>query len=304
MGDVSWPTRISPELHKRAAKQFKDRLDSMCLLDDYYFTPFMQGNSECMDILLQTVIGREDIHANKVVTQRQVNNFNGKRGVRFDAQSEDENGTIYKVEVENSPRGNMELRLRFYAAMTDKDLLAKGDEFENLPAVYQIVFMRKDVAGKGEPISCVRRCIIESENEVGDSPEIFNDKEVILYVDTSYKNENTKIGQLIHDMTTPNSERKYIQAFQNAVDNIVRTEEGRENMANMIIDLARDDVDLGHLLSETERMENRAEGRAEGRAEAYQILLDSGVIKYKDLERALKKMKMTIPTLRTSDEGR
>ena len=279
--DEDLQQRLNPDLRRKASRHFRERLDSMSLMDDYFFTPFMQDNSECMDILLQTVIGREDIHADRVVTQRQVNNFNGKRGVRFDAQSRDEDGTIYKVEVENSPRGNMELRLRFYAAMTDKDLLEKGQNFDELPAVYQIVFMRRDVAGKGEPISCVRRCIIESEKEISDSPKIFNDKEVILYVDVSYKNDNTRIGKLIHDMTTPNSERKYIKAFQDAVDNIIRTEEGRESMAESIIDLASDDVDLGHLLSESERLESRAEGRAEGRAETYQALLDAGILKYK-----------------------
>ena len=123
-------------------------------------------------------------------------------------------------------------------------------------------------------------------------------------MDVSYKNDNTRIGKLIHDMTTPNSERKYIKAFQDAVDNIIRTEEGRESMAESIIDLASDDVDLGHLLSESERLESRAEGRAEGRAETYQALLDAGILKYKDLEKFSKKANIALPKLRIPDRSR
>ena len=88
------------------------------------------------------------------------------------------------------------------------------------------------------------------------------------------------------------------------MERILLTEEGREGMAGNMVSMAYEDMDLDHMLTDSERAESEARGEARGEARAFQMLLDNGVIKYQDLEKLSRKTKINLRCIRNPNRGR
>ena len=108
------------ELRIQASRIIAQKLGSFVLMQDYYFTAFMQDNAACLQVMLRAFTGYEDIEVTKVTVQHVIKNGSEGRGVRYDCRVETKRHGIYNMEVENNPDGSLELRLRYYAAMLDK----------------------------------------------------------------------------------------------------------------------------------------------------------------------------------------
>ena len=219
---------------QRVAEHIAPKLGAFSLMNDYFFTAFMQGNCPCMQIALRAFTQDNTIEVTRVTTQHVMTNNADGRGVRLDSFVETKSGTVYNLEVENRPGNALELRLRYYAEMLDKENLKKGEHFSKLPPIVNIVIMPKDMRGQNEPLYFIRRVYVKSMTEIGDNPQFFDDKAAFIYVNATYKNYETFVGKVIHDFVTPAEESKFIEEFGKFMDIFIRTEEGRKNMAGVM----------------------------------------------------------------------
>lgn len=209
-----------------------------------------------------------------------------------------------KKKTQKKPDGSLELRLRYYAAMLDKENLKKSDDYKNLPPITVIVISPKDVGGKGEELTFVGRVYMESATSVGDKPRRFEDKELFIFVNAAYKNTDTPVGKIIHDLTTINSAPKLVEEFAEAVDRYVKTEEGRKEMSGKLAERSIEVDDWSHyLLSDVERQaavnEGKAVGKAEGKAEGLKMLaerlLANGSLDRSVLEKTFTQLGVPMP---------
>ena len=167
-------------IKEEAARIIASRLGDLTLMSDYMFTAFMQDNNACMQVLLRAFTGDNSVIVTKVTTQYVVKNDADGRGVRFDSRVETADGTLCNLEVENRPDGSLELRLRYYATMLDKENLKKGTKFKEMPPVINIIIMPKDIRGLNKPLYYVRRVFVESLTKIGDEPAFFEGRIVKL----------------------------------------------------------------------------------------------------------------------------
>ena len=124
------------------------------------------------------------------------------RSVRLDILAKDEDGCLLNIEVQNSNEGASPERARYNASSIDVHLLLKGEDVTNLPTVYVILITRNDVLGKNKPLYTIERTIKEDNNSS------FNDRQHIIYVNSKIQDE-TELGKLMHDFSTPNADEMY-----------------------------------------------------------------------------------------------
>ena len=274
-------------IKKEATRIIASRLGSLTLMSDYMFTAFMQNNNACMQVVLRAFTDDDSIIVTKVMTQYVVKNDAEGRGVRFDSLVETADGTLYNLEVENRPDGSLELRLRYYAVMLDKENLKKGDKFRDMPPVVNIVIMPKDIRGLNKPLYFVRRVFVESLKKIGEKPASFEDKTAFIYVNATYRNTDTLVGKVIHDLTTPGNTAKLVKEIAVSMEKFISTEEGRKEMSATIAEYGLKAGNLEHLLSDTELTQAREYGRAQGwqdgQTEILQQLADMGILSRENL---------------------
>lgn len=304
--------RISiAQLQREITAIVAKRFDSLSLMSDYYFTAFMQENIPCMQVMLRVFTDSKDLEVTGVHAQHVVKNGDTGRGVRYDCLVHTKEHGDYDIEIENWPNGALELRMRYYAVMLDKENLKKGEKYNNLPPITIIVISPEDIAGKGEAITYVGRVYMKSATEVGESPQRFDDKELFMFVNAGYQDTSTPVGKIIHDLTVANSKPKMVKEFQDAMDRYMSTEEGRMEMSGKLARYSVEAKDWEHLLSEGElkaakdeaiaegRAEGHAEGRAEGKLDGIKLLaenlLANGALDRTTLAKTFRQMGMPMP---------
>ena len=238
------------EVKKLYAEVIEKSLTEKTLMDDYFFTAFMQNNHACMQIALRAFTQNDSIEVTNVKVQHVVKNGIAGHGVRYDSLVETKDGTVYEMEVENRPDKSLGLRLRYYGAMFNKEHLKKNEGYATLPPFVNIVVMPKDARGQDKPLYFVRRTFVKSQNEVGDDRAFFEDGEMIVLVNALYKNVDSYVGKVIHDFTTPSGEPKLIDEFERSMEVFLRTEEGRRKMTADIIRNTADAEELKNIIED------------------------------------------------------
>ena len=150
----------------------------------------MDDNIECMQLILQIILQRDDFIVKNVVTQRTAHNLYG-RGVRFDVLAVDSTGKLYEIEIQRDDDEAIPQRARYNSSLLDSREVAKGTDFDQLPETWVIFITENDTFAKKLPLYHVERYIAELKLE-------FNDNAHILYVNSAYQ-DDTALGRLMHD---------------------------------------------------------------------------------------------------------
>lgn len=204
------------------------RLRGFRLFDDDFLTKCFEGNTDCIELILQIILEKPDLKVLDVRTQVFVENLL-YRSVRFDILATDSTGAKLNVEVQRSDKGAGRKRARYNSSMMDINLLQKSEDFEALPETWVIFITENDVIGKGLPLYPIERCFLETG-------EKFEDGSHILYVNGAYRG-NTPIGKLMHDFSCTNAASMHYGALADKVRFFKESKEGIEIMCRAMEDM-------------------------------------------------------------------
>ena len=279
---------ILKELQKKAVRigeqifnqrqYIKDRLPYCTLMNDWFFTYFMRGQTKCAEELIRTLFKNKTLKVSNITVQDPVNNP-GAHGVRFDLIVTTTNNEVINIEVEKNKSRASELRLRFYSSSLDVGLLAKGHKYEELPPIYNVIITAKDFKEQNKPIYYVKRCWVESATKIGDNPELFDDNQTIMYVNGEYRNyeKEPELSALLHDFSCSKIEDMQNEVFKERMRYVKNAQEGLDEMADALeVVLKRNPNFLEELFSETEREKNIAIGEERGEKRGIKKGLEQG----------------------------
>ena len=216
-------------------EQDEQRLRGLRLLDDDFMKMVFDDNKEATELLLNVFFDRNDMEVLSVVSQREIKNPNG-RSVRLDIYAVDSTGRHYDIEVQRQDKGAGERRARFNSSMLDSKLLNAGQNPDELPDSYVIFITENDVRKQNRPIYRFSRMDQETK-------ELFNDGSHIIYVNGAYKNDETRIGQLMHDFRCVEAEDMHNKVLADKVRYFKETEGGREVMCKVMEDMRNEAVE-------------------------------------------------------------
>ncbi len=216
------------------SQEDEQRLRGFRLLDDDFMRMVFDDNTDATALLLNVIFDRNDMKVLSVVSQREVKNVNG-HSVRFDIYAEDSEGRFYDIEIQRQDKGAGERRARFNSSMLDTKLLKAGEDADALPDSYVIFITERDVRKQNRPIYRFHRRDDETN-------ELFDDGSHIIFVNGAYKNEATRIGQLMHDFRCVEADDMHNKILADKVRYFKETEGGRREMCKAMEEMRNDAV--------------------------------------------------------------
>lgn len=213
-------------------KETLEAIEKLSLMDDNLMTLVFDRNIEATELLLNVILGRDDLKVLEVVGQREYKNpMHGGRSITIDIYARDGDGKIYDIEVQRAPAGADVRRARFHSSMIDTKMLKAGQEFKEIHESYVIFITTSDVLGAGRSLYHVNRVIEETGTYFGDGSHI-------IYVNGSYKDDNDPVGRLMHDFRCLSSVDMFYSVLARQVKYFKETEGGQEIMCQVFEELA------------------------------------------------------------------
>ncbi|MBQ8826599.1 MAG: Rpn family recombination-promoting nuclease/putative transposase [Oscillospiraceae bacterium] len=207
----------------------------MCLMHDSFMSAVLQYN-ECCEVVINTILDRDDITVIESRSQHTVTNLHG-RSVRLDVFAKDSTDKLYNIEIQRDNAGAVPQRARYNSSLIDAGILNAGDKFGKLPETYVIFITEKDMYNKGLPLYTVSRVIMETN-------ENFNDGSHIIYVNSEIQ-DDTKLGKLMSDFHCTDPDDMHSRILAERVDYLKNNKEGNTIMCKIveeIVDEMRDEM--------------------------------------------------------------
>lgn len=199
-------------------------LAGFSLLDDIFMTVVFDRNIEATELVLNVILGRDDMKVTEVVAQREYKNpVIGGRSITLDVYAEDSSGKVYDIELQNDSAGADVHRARFHSSMLDTKMLKEKQKFREIHDSYVIFITKNDYMKMGLPMYHVERTVQETG-------ALFGDGSHIIYVNGNYKDDGNPVGKLMHDFRCTNAADMFYQELEKSVRYFKETEGGQSQM--------------------------------------------------------------------------
>ena len=233
------------EISAKDREKYLQRLKLLRPIDDIFMRRLFKDNIPITELLLKTILEKDDLIVTSVTTQSDFKQLTGIRSVTFDVDAIDSTGKRYDIEFQNESGGAKPERARFHSSVLDTASLKATEDFEQLPETYVIFITGKDYFGKGEAVYPIERINLVTG-------EKFNDRSHIVYVNSEYKNDNA-IGRLLHDLCCSDPQEMYNDLIRKDTEYLKTNTQEVESMCQIIEELVNE-----------VRAESKAQGMVEG----------------------------------------
>ena len=223
--------------------EYLAEIERFRLMDDDFMSKCLENAPECIELMLQIILGKKDLKVIKSQTEYPIKSLQG-RGVRFDVFARDSEGREYDIEIQRADKGAEPKRARYNSALMDANALKSSEDFGKLRDTYVIFITENDVMGDGQDAYSYLRIEERSGKRLGDGTHI-------IYVNGATRSA-TEIGRLVHDLLCRDAAQMYFDVLRKRVSQFKNSEEGRHYMCEAM---------------ERLRSEGKAEGKAEGKRE-------------------------------------
>lgn len=107
----------------------------------------------------------------------------------LDVLATDDKCVVYHIEIQLADSDDHILRVRFYSAMTDSELLEKGTKYTDLPNTHIFYISMNDFMNLKTPIAKVR-------SYIGDEDKVYDDGKSIYFVNAAV-NDQSEVAKLM-----------------------------------------------------------------------------------------------------------
>ena len=240
-------------------------IENFRLMDDTFMSKCLENAPECIELILQIILGKKDLKVVKSQTEYPIKSLQG-RGVRFDVFARDSEGKEYDIEIQRADKGAEPKRARYNSALLDANALKSGEDFDKLRDTYVIFITENDVMKRGKDAYSYQR----REDDTG---ECLGDGTHIIYVNGA-THSKSDIGKLMHDFLCRNAAEMYFDLLKRQVSQFKNSEEGRRIMCKAVEEFA-----------ERRAAESKAEGKRENMLATAKRMLKDGILALKDVAR-------------------
>ncbi len=241
--------------------EYLELIANFRLMDDTFMSKCLENAPECIELILQIILGKKDLKVVKSQTEYPIKSLQG-RGVRFDVFARDSKGGEYDIEIQRADHGAEPKRARYNSALMDANALESGEDFEKLHDTYVILITENDVMGRGQDMYVFDRMDRRSGLDFGDGAHI-------VYANGTWRG-NDALGRLMHDLNCSDADEMYFDLLKRRVSEFKNSEEGRYTMCKAMERIAE---------------RNKAEGKRETMLATAKRMLKDGILALKDIAR-------------------
>lgn len=122
-------------------------MKNLNLSDDFLFAKVMSDPAICKKVL-EKILNIEILKIEMPEEQKTIDLLLESKGIRLDIYVNDENQTIYNIEMQRSNHKNLAKRSRYYQGNIDLDLISKGEDYIQLKKSFVIFICTFDPFGE------------------------------------------------------------------------------------------------------------------------------------------------------------
>lgn len=222
---------MTENIYEPIIEKYLPKIKEMRLLDDDFMSAAFDNNIEGTQIVLQTILDKNDLTVKCVTSQRELKNIYG-RSVRLDVYATDSAGKRYDIEIQRADSGAGEKRARYNQSLMDANHLPAGADHESLPEIYVILFTENDVRGAGLPVYHIERMVMETG-------ESFQDGEHIVYVNGAYQDDGSALGTLIADFRQSDPDKVRNESLAKRMKYLKESTEGVSHMCRIVEEIVK-----------------------------------------------------------------
>ena len=208
-----------------------ERIAKLRLIDDDFMSKCFEDNIECTELVIQIVLGRDDLKVEQVRTQHQIKNLQG-RSITLDIYAVDKDGKKYNIEIQRSDIGASPERARFHSSILDSNGLKASQGYKELVETYVIFITETDVLKGNLPIYHIDRVIKETGQDFGDGSHI-------IYVNGEYQ-DDTPLGILMQDFFCTDPDQMHYPQLAERTKYFKKEKEGVATMSSILEDMRRE----------------------------------------------------------------
>ena len=242
-------------------ERYKSVIKNLTLMSDIFMRNVFKER-ECLEYVLQVIMGKQDLRVIDQIIQKDYKNMQGRSAV-MDCVVRDSEGKKFDVEIQQDNEGASPKRARYHSGLMDMNTLNPGQDFEELPESYVIFITRDDVLGYGLPIYHISKKI----EEVNES---FQDEAHIIYVNSG-KQDDTELGRLMHDLHCKNADEMHSPVLAKRVHELKETQRGVELMCHEMEKIYSEGMESGEKRGELKKAKETALTMAEEGMDAKMI---------------------------------
>ena len=246
-------------------------IENFRLMDDDFMSKCLENAPECIELILQIILGKKDLKVVKAQTEYPIKSLQG-RGVRFDVFARDSEGKEYDIEIQRANDGAEPKRARYNSALMDANALRSGEDVGKLHDTYVIFITENDVMTRGQDVYVYDRTENVSGEHLGDGTHI-------IYVNGATRSKSD-IGKLMHDFLCRNAAEMYFDILKRQVSQFKNSEEGRHAMCEAVERIAARREARGEARG---KREGKLEGKRENMLATARRLLANGKLMLKEI---------------------
>lgn len=212
------------ELEKRQ-KEKQEMLDNMCLLDNNFFSAFLDNDIESVQAILNILL--PDLQSDVVEVRTQVFVANPlEHSIQMDVRVVLRDRTTIDLEVQRDEDGADSHRGLYYYGTLITTLLPKGQDYKDMPNACVVFITETDTRGFGDPINeYISTCTNRNDQLVPNCR--------IIYVNGAYRG-NDAIGDLMHDFACKKAADMKNPRLAEKMRYYKETKEGNKKMSEAI----------------------------------------------------------------------
>ena len=126
--------------------------ESLTIVDDFMFYKVMTNNPDLCKRLLEFILQKKIRKISFPEGQKIINIKSDSKSVRLDIYLEDDNDTVYNVEMQTTNTQELPKRARYYQGMIDLNLIEKGESYRKLKRSFVIFLSVFDLFKKSQYI--------------------------------------------------------------------------------------------------------------------------------------------------------
>ena len=231
------------------------KYEELELRDDFMFSRIM-SNPKFVKPLLETILG---VKIRKIVypqTQKTIDLSLQAKGIRLDVYVEDDQNTVFNLEMQTSDGANLPKRMRYYQGMIDLNILDNGQDYTTLKKSYVIFICTFDPFGEGRHIYTFCNTCQENTALTLDDDAV----KIILSTKGTMDDVSPEMKRILDYIDGKGASDKFTEELEEAVRSARQNERWR----------------LDYMTLEYEYRQRYLEGKEEGREEGREEGIEQG----------------------------
>ncbi len=205
------------------SEQVVKEYDELQFTDDFLFCKVLENNEDLCRELLELILAKKIRKINYLAKQKVIDITSDGKGIRLDVYLEDEENTVFDIEMQTTTSNNLPKRTRYYQGMIDLNLIEKGVDYRELKESYIIFICMQNPFKKDLHLyTFENKCNEDMGLSLGDEST-----KVILTPDGKADDASSGLSEFLDYLAGKGGNSSFVKRLDEAVDKAKNKEEWR-----------------------------------------------------------------------------